>query len=99
MKNLKLELFNFKKNLSLEQEEISNIVESHFDACTNNSEKLVIMSLNEKLKAYTYDKEVRSLLEGLNNDITQYELLYELKHLYNVLNKQNQGELYRQPRG
>jgi hypothetical protein len=26
-----------------------------------------------------------------------YELLYELKNLYNVLNSKNQGELYRQP--
>jgi hypothetical protein len=26
-----------------------------------------------------------------------YELLYELKNLYNVLNTKNQGELYRQP--
>lgn len=97
MKNLKLELFDFKKNLSLEQEEISHIIESHFNACTNHSEKSVIMSLNEKLKPYTYDKDVKSLLEGLNTDITEYELLYELKHLYSVLNEQNQGELYRQP--
>lgn len=97
MKNLKLELFNFRKNLSLDQEEISYIVEGHMNACNEHSEKNIISSLNEKLKPYTYDKEVKSLLENLNDDYKQYELLYELKNLYNVLNSKNQGELYRQP--
>ncbi len=97
MKNLKLELFNFKKNLTLEQDEISSIVESHMNACNVASEKTIINSLNEKLKTYTYDKEVKSLLESLNDDMKNYELLYELKSLYNVLNTKNQGELYRQP--
>jgi hypothetical protein len=97
MKNLKLELFNFKKNLTLEQDEISSIVESHMNACNVASEKTIINSLNEKLKTYTYDKEVKSLLESLNDDMKNYELLYELKNLYNLLNTKNQGELYRQP--
>ena len=97
MKNLKLELFNFKKNLSLDQEEVSVIVEGHMNACNEASEKTIILSLNERLKAYTYDKEVRSLLENLNDDMRNNELLYELKNLYNVLNTKNGGELYRQP--
>jgi len=97
MKNLKLELFNFKKNLSLDQEEISVIVEGHMNACNDHSEKTIISSLNEKLKAYTYDRSVKSLLEDLNDDMKSYELLYELKNLYSVLNTKNQGELYRQP--
>jgi hypothetical protein len=97
MKNLKLELFNFKKNLSLDQEEISVIIEGHMNACNEHSEKTIINSLNEKLKAYTYDKSVKSLLENLNDDVKAHELLYELKSLYNILNSKNQGELYRQP--
>ena len=97
MKNLKLELFNFKKNLSLDQEEISVIVESHMGACNDASEKSIIYSLNERLKPFTYDKDVKSLLEGLNDDMKNFELLYELKNLYNVLNSKNSGELYRQP--
>jgi hypothetical protein len=97
MKNLKLELFNFKKNLTLDQEEISTIIEGHMNACVSHSEKAIVFSLNERLKPYTYDNEVKSLLENLNNDMNQYELLYELKNLYNVLNSKNQGELYRQP--
>jgi hypothetical protein len=90
-------LFNFRKNLSLDQEEVSTIVEGHMNACNEHSEKTIINSLNEKLKAYTYDKSVKSLLESLNDDMSNYELLYELKNLYNVLNTKNQGEIYRQP--
>jgi hypothetical protein len=97
MKNLKLELFNFKKNLNLEQDEISVIIEGHMNACNEASEKSIILSLNERLKSFTYDKSVKTLLESLNDDMKNYELLYELKNLYNVLNTKNQGELYRQP--
>ena len=67
------------------------------NACNEVSEKQIIHSLNERLKAYTYDKDVKGLLESLNDDMKNYELLYELKNLYNVLNSKNQGELYRQP--
>ena len=97
MKNLKLELFNFRKNLSVDQEEVSVILEGHIKALTDLSEKTIVHSLNEKLKPYTFDKEIKGLLESLNNDMEQYQLVYELKHLYNVLNSKNQGEIYRQP--
>ena len=80
MKNLKLELFNFRKNLTLDQEEVSVIVEGHMTACNDLSEKQVILSLNERLKPYTYDNEVKSLLESLNDDMKNYELLYELTY-------------------
>ena len=63
MKNLKLELINFKKELSLDQDEISVIIEGHMNACNEHSEKAIILSLNERLKPFTYDKEVKSLLE------------------------------------
>ena len=97
MKNLKLELFNFRKNLSFDQEEISTILEGHINALNDLSEKTIVTSLNEKLKPYTYDRGVKNLLESLNFDMKQYQLVYELKHLYNVLNSKNQGEIYRQP--
>jgi len=97
MKNLKLELFNFKKSLSIEQLDVAYIIEGHIESTNDFSEKQIISSLNEKLKPFTYDKEVNKLLESLNDDLSNYQLLYELKHLYNVLNSQNQGELYRQP--
>lgn len=59
MKNLKLELFNFKKNLSLDQEDVAIIIEGHMNACNEHAEKAIINSLNEKLKAYTYDCSVK----------------------------------------
>jgi len=62
MKNLKLELFNFKKNLSLDQEDVAVIIEGHMNACNEHSEKAIINSLNERLKAYTYDVDVKGLL-------------------------------------
>lgn len=97
MKNLKLELFNFRKGLSLDQEEVSSILEGHINACNQYSEKYLIHSLNEKLKPFTFDGEIKGLLESLNNDMRQYELIYELKHLYNVLYSKNQGGLYSHP--
>jgi hypothetical protein len=96
MKNLKLELFNFKKSLSIDQSDIEYVIEGHLNS-QNLSEKQIILSLNEKLKSFTYDQEVKAFLENLNDDMKNYELLYELKNLYNVLNSKNQGELYRQP--
>ncbi len=97
MKNIKYELFNFRKNLNLDQEEVSVILENHIKAYDSISEKDIVTSLNERLKAYTFDKEVKTLLEDINNEMSEYKLLYELKHLYKVLDSQNQGELYRQP--
>ena len=97
MKNLKLELFNFKKSLTFEQSDVAYVVEGHLNNYTEFAEKQMIQSLNERLKPYTYDKQVKSFLESLNDDMAQFELLYELKSLYNVLNSKNQGELYRQP--
>lgn len=97
MKNIKYELFNFRKNLSLDQEEVSVILENHIKAYDSVSEKDIVTSLNERLKPYTFDKEVKTLLEDINNEMSEYKLLYELKHLYKVLDSQNQGELYRQP--
>jgi len=96
MKNLKLELFNFKKSLSFEESEVSHIVEGHihFD---DHEELTVIQSLNEKLQKYSYDKEVTAFVESLNLDVEQFKLIYELKSLYRILNTKNQGELYRQP--
>jgi hypothetical protein len=97
MKNIKLELFNFKKNLDMDQEDVAVIVESFMNMCGEISEKQIVLSLNERLRPFTFDKQVRSFLESLNIDMKEYQLVYELKHLYNVLNGKNQGELLRQP--
>jgi hypothetical protein len=97
MKNLKLELFNFKKDLTMDQEDILRVVEAHMDYISEYSEKAVISSLNDRLNIYKYDKSVKSLLENLNTDVIDHELLYELKDLYKIIEKKNQGMIYRQP--
>ena len=86
MKNLRLELFNFKKNLSYENSDIINIIDTHYNACSSASEKQIVTSLNETLKVYAYDTDVKNLLESLNTDMKEYQFLYELKHLYYRMN-------------
>lgn len=97
MINLKLELFNFKKNLDFEsQEDIAQIVESHYNNIDNFSEKQVVKSLTERLSIHTYDNNVKSLLENLNSDLQENELKYNLKDLYKLIEQKNQGMIYRQ---
>lgn len=97
MKNLKLELFEFKKGLSFEQSDISNIVEAHMNGLDIHSEKAIVNSLNERLAIYTYDDSVNSLLENLNSDVEENELEYELKDLYRTVEKKDNNMVYRQP--
>ena len=95
MKNLKLELFDYRKTHTPDND-VLPIIENHMNF-PEHEELNVIRSLNEKLSPFTFDKKVKAFLESLNNDVEQYKLLYELKSLYNVLDRKNQGELYRQP--
>jgi hypothetical protein len=99
MLNLKLELFNYRKKLDFDQEDISKIVESNTNALSTGdlSEMEVISNLNSKLNTFKYDKSVKSLLENINTDLADYQLQYQLKHLYKVLEHQNLGMMYRQP--
>ena len=50
MKNLKLELFNFKKNLTFEQSDVAYVIEGHLNGYTEFAEKQMVQSLNERLK-------------------------------------------------
>lgn len=97
MKDLKVKLFGFKKELEYEQSDIENIVEAHIQALDNSSEKRVIQSLTEKLEMYTYQDEVKSLVESLGNDLEVHELVYELKDLFKVVESRDNGMLYRHP--
>ena len=44
MKNLRLEIFNAKKNMTIEQEDIVQILESYVHVCDKFSEKEIIKS-------------------------------------------------------
>lgn len=97
MKNLKLEIFNFKQKLSYDQSDISVITENLLNEYDNYSEKEIRKFLNEKLLKYTYDVEVKKLLEKIDNEIESNTLVYDLKDLYKKVERQNQGMIYRQP--
>jgi hypothetical protein len=97
MKNFKLELFNFKNRLTFDQTDISSLVEGFIINYDNYSEKELVKKVNEKLLKYTYDTDVKMFLEGLDNEIQSYPLVYELKDLYKRVERENQGMLYRQP--
>lgn len=97
MKNLKLEIFNFKQKLGYEQSDIASITEKLLNEYDNFSEKEIRKILNERLFKYTYDVEVKNLLEKVDQEIDAYNLVYELKDLYKQVERQNQGMIYRQP--
>lgn len=97
MKNLKLELFNFKNRLTFEQSDISSLIEGYISNYDHFSEKELVKSLNEKLMKYTYDTDVKLFLEKVEGEIKSYPLVYELKDLYKRIERENQGMLYRQP--
>jgi len=97
MKDLKVKLFGFKKGLEFEQSDISNIVDAHMKVLDNTSEKRVIQSLTENLNKYAYNDDVKILIESLGEDLINYELLYELKDLYKIIESRDNGMVYRHP--
>jgi hypothetical protein len=98
---LLLEMFNFKKSLTLEQEDIERVLNFHLDLfkCDNLgktvSQKTIVESLNQKLSKFSYDKSVTTVLENINAMIQGEELFYDLESLYRTLENSNQGEIYR----
>jgi hypothetical protein len=100
---LVLEMFEFKKGLSIEQDDIERIVNHHIglfncdDTGKIHSQRTIVKSLSEKLNNYAYDKSVKQLVENVNAAIAQDELFYELEDLYRQLESTNTGEIYRHP--
>lgn len=97
MKNWKFDLFNFKQSLTLDQLEISSIVEGHIQQFDKFSEKEITESLKETLKAYAYDNDVKRLFESMDNELEAAPLIYNLKNLYKKVERKNYGMLYREP--
>lgn len=98
MKNMKLELFNFKKTLNMDQEDIYRIVDAHINISDQVSEKNLFESLNQKLDIYKYDSSVKGLLEGLSNELQEHDLVYVLRDLFKQVEKMDEGGMiYRQP--
>lgn len=95
MKNLKLELFNAKNQLTIEQLDVARILQLHVESYDDMSEKEVVKSLRETLNSYTFYPEVKSLLEAVEEEIESMPLLYELKDLYKKVERKNHGLMYR----
>lgn len=97
MKNWKFDLFTFKQGLTLDQFEISSIVERHLQNFDSLSEKQLTESLKANLSAYSYDSDVKKLVESLEEELESMPLLYSLKDLYKKVEQKNYGMLYREP--
>jgi hypothetical protein len=97
MKNWKYDLFNFKQGLTLDQLEISSVVEKHIYNFDKLSEKELVESLKYHLASYSYDNDVHKLFESMEEEIAERPLLYDLKDLYKKVEKRNYGMLYREP--
>jgi len=97
MKNLKLELFNLRQELTIDQIDEANILNMHINNYDNMSEKEIFASLTETLRPFTFDPKISSLLENTEQMIDSQPLVYELKDLYKKVDRKNLGVLYRQP--
>ncbi len=95
--NLKLELFNLKNKLRVDQLNESKICQVYLENFENVSEKEFYSSIKIDLNPYTYDKEVVSFLESAQAELETKPMIYDLKDLYKKVERKNFGELYRQP--
>ncbi|MCK9445832.1 hypothetical protein M0Q50_02950 [bacterium] len=97
MKDLKLELFNFKNSLTIDQLDVSRVVQTCLENYDYISEKEILEGLKNDLSNYTYFKEVKQLFENIEEEIESKPLVYEMKDLYKKVERKNLGMLYRQP--
>ena len=95
MKNLKLDLFNFKRELSMDESELSVIVEGFIRKYDDYSERELVQNLNEKLMPHSWDNKVKNLMESFTEELETEPLNYNLKHLYKIIDRKNHGQLYR----
>ena len=95
MKNLKYDLFNFKKDLPIEESELNIIIERFISNYDKYSEKELVTSLKENLTPFSWDIKVTKLVESFENEIKGDPLNYNLKDLYKKVERKNYGQLYR----
>lgn len=100
---LVLELFNYKKSLTMEQSDVERVIDFHLGLfnCDETgkipSQKQIISSLSEGLNKFSYDNSVKALVESITAEIGSDELFYELDDLYRALENSNQGMIYSHP--
>jgi hypothetical protein len=98
---LVLELFAYKKELTLDQDDIERQINFHLqlfqgdDTGKVQSQKNIVRNLNEKLEKDSFDLSVKELLEKVNTIVKENELFYELEDLFRTLENDNQGQVLR----
>lgn len=96
MKSLKLQLFEFRKELTVEQTEILHTISEHIDLCNDYSEKEITNSLHKCLESYGFYDNVKSLLDVLDKEMNEKSLYYTLKDLYAKVARKDNRFLYEQ---
>lgn len=100
---LLLELHNFRKGLTPEQEDVTRQVTLHMSLFNSDEtgktpgQKEIIANLTERLSTYKGSKTVSAFLEKVNSLVEENELFYDLESLYRALENANQGMVYRHP--
>jgi len=95
MKNLKYDLFNFKKDLPIEDYELNIITEQYISNYDKFSEKELVDSIKEKFTPFGWDVKVKRFVESLEEEISSDPLNYNLKDLYKKVERKNYGQMYR----
>jgi len=94
MKSLKLKLFEYRNGLNIEQSDVSTIVTSHLEEYDKYSDKEIFNSLNERLETFKYFEGVKTLLEEIDNEISENSLVYTLKDLHKKISRKPDRFLY-----
>ena len=96
MKNLKLELINFKRELPMGDDyELNKIAENFINKFDKYSEKETVYSLKEATAQFAYDTRVKKLIESFEDEINSEPINYNLKDLYKKIERKNYGLMYR----
>lgn len=94
MKSLKYQLFEYRKNLKFEDNEIDTVVHEAINLCDNYSEKEVYAKLVENLEKHKYYDSVKNILESIDTELSSDPLLYSLKDLYAKIRRKGSGEMF-----
>lgn len=94
MKSLKLELFEYRKSLNIDQTEVIDIVSEHMDLCDKYSEREIYGSLSGLLDKYKFYESVNTFLNDIDSALSEQPLLYNLKDLYAKVARKEYTFLY-----
>lgn len=91
---LKVKLYDFRKQLPIEMNEVASIISEHINYTDTHSEKEIYGSLRNMLGQHTYSDDVKTLLESIDNVLSDEPLLYALKDVYYKLARKHDRFLY-----